>query len=210
MLRKDGTLHALVKDEMPSVNGGGSDDTLLGGKVRELRKAKQMSLADVAEKTGISIGYLSQIERDKSNPSVKMLHDISRALDVNITWFFSEESENPETRHAGPIINLRDRKKIRYGIDICDELLTPLSSEKLELLWSEFKPGSTSGREPYQHEGEEAGVVLSGVLSLTIGEETYRLEAGDSFGFKSSTPHRYENHGDTTTVVVWAITPPTY
>jgi len=210
MLRKDGTLHVLTRDEAPPANGAVSQSTLLGGKIRELRKEKRMSLADLAEATGISVGYLSQVERDKSNPSVKTLHDISRALDVNITWFFAGESEPRVSRNTGPVVNLRNRKKIRYGIDICDELLTPQSSEKLELIWSEFEPGSSSGLDPYQHEGEEAGVVLSGVLDLTIGEETYRLEAGDSFGFKSTTPHRYENPGDTTTVVVWAITPPTY
>ncbi len=210
MLRKDGTLRLALVDSQQGTDSTDSQSVLLGSKMRELRKTLGFSLADLAEKTGLSVGYLSQVERDKSNPSVKTLHDISRALGVNITWFFAGEKETQARENTGPVVRVGDRKKIRYGIDICDELLSPKRNEKLELIWSEFEPGSTSGHDPYSHEGEEAGVVLSGVLDLTIGEETYRLEAGDSFGFQSTSPHRYENPGTTTTVVVWAITPPTY
>ncbi|MEM7169954.1 MAG: cupin domain-containing protein [Pseudomonadota bacterium] len=210
MLRKDRTLHVVENEETSPDEGGASQSALLGQKLRRLRKQKGLSLTDLSKATGISVGFLSQVERDKSNPSVKTLHDISRALDVNITWFFSEESEKNPERSSGPVVRLRDRKKIRYGIDICDELLSPLTSRNIELIWSEFKPGASSGLDPYKHDGDEVGVVLSGVLDLTIGDTTYRLEAGDSFGFKSTTPHRYENPGETTSVVLWAITPPTY
>ncbi len=209
MLRRNGALLDSVDPYPPADTGGNDVDTNVGTKVRGLRKERKMSLTDLAEATGLSVGFLSQVERDKSNPSVKALHDISRALGVNITWFFESTQESP-VPPTGPIVRVRERKKIHYGVDICDELLSPASSEQLELIWSRFAPGSSSGTQPYDHDGEEAGVVLSGVLELVIGDTVHILKAGDSFGFKSRTPHRYSNPGTVDTIVVWAVTPPTY
>ena len=209
MIRRNGAL----LDNTPSfgrrLDRNDPDESYVGQKIRGLRKQKKVSLTDLAEATGHSVGFLSQVERNKSNPSVKALYDISRALDVNITWFF-EESEPTNSQNKGPIISVKDRKRIYYGVDICDELLSPVTNKQLELIWSRFAPGASSGTEPYQHEGEEAGAVLSGTLELVIGDETYRLDAGDSFGFNSKTPHRYSNPGTIDTIVVWAVSPPTY
>lgn len=207
MLRRHGLL---MKGEAEAA-GATSEETIefIGKRIRDARRAKGMSIAELAAASGLSIGFISQVERNQSNPSVKALHDLSRALGVNITWFF-DGSRPAEAKPASPIVRVKERKKIYYGIDICDELLTPKSSEALELIWSRFAPGSSSGPQPYAHEGEEAGVVLSGMLVLVIGEATYTLSAGDSFGFKSDIPHSYRNDGETDAIVLWAITPPTY
>ncbi|MEM1302435.1 MAG: cupin domain-containing protein, partial [Pseudomonadota bacterium] len=69
---------------------------------------------------------------------------------------------------------------------------------------------SNSGAEPYTHKGEEAGIVLQGELELQIGDQVFLLKSGDSFGFPSAIPHRYGNPGDVETIVIWAVTPPTY
>ncbi|RIK85150.1 MAG: Cro/Cl family transcriptional regulator [Hyphomicrobiales bacterium] len=198
-----------MKGASERADSGGSGIEFIGKRIRNARRDRGMSIAELAAATGLSIGFISQVERNQSNPSVKALHDISRALGVNITWFF-DDTAAAAAEPVSPIVRVHERKKIYYGLDICDELLTPKSSEALELIWSRFAPGSSSGAQPYTHDGEEAGVVLSGTLELVIGDTAYTLSAGDSFGFRSSTPHRYRNDGDTDAIVLWAITPPTY
>ena len=181
----------------------------VGAQVRELRKARDTTLTELARQTGLSVGYLSQIERNISNPSIKALHDISRALGVNISWFF-QEAGPVQAEERDYIVRAHRRRRLDFSSGISDELLSPNLSGKLELLCSRFEPGSSSGEEPYTHRGEEAGVVISGTLELWIGDRYFVLNQGDSFNFPSTTPHRYRNPGDTETVVIWAITPPSY
>jgi transcriptional regulator with XRE-family HTH domain len=187
----------------------GFDDPGIGEKVRLLRRSRQITLQDLAEKTGLSIGYLSQVERDLSSPSVKALRDIATALGVNISWFF----EAPESARAGErqfIVRVGGRRHLRFRSGITDSLLTPSLNGQIELLLSRFEAGASSGGEPYTHQGEEAGIVIRGQLELWIGADRFLLAEGDSFNFQSTLPHRYRNPGDTETVVIWSITPPSY
>jgi transcriptional regulator with XRE-family HTH domain len=200
---------AEVSAPVPDVAANDEAIEKIGQKLRALRKASGLSLTELAARTGFSIGFLSQVERDLSNLSVKALFDLSRALGVNISYFF-DAGVQEEAQPAGPIVRAHERRKIFYGQGVCDELASPASNTELELLWSRFAPGASSGEHAYHHNGQEAGIVITGRLDLVIGGETYRLEAGDSFGFESSIPHRYSNPGLTEAIVVWAITPPTY
>lgn len=183
------------------------DGHSVGANIRTLRRLCQKTLQQLADETGLSIGYLSQIERDKTSPSVKALHTVSRALGVNITWFFEASNCSQEEEY---ITRTEQRKKLHFNSGNTDFLLSRQDSLNLELLWCVFEPGSTSGDGPYEHTGEEAGVVITGEFALCINGQWYLLEAGDSFSFPSHFPHSYKNIGRMTTVVVWAITPPTY
>ena len=91
-----------------------------------------------------------------------------------------------------------------------DELLVPTLGGRLGLLMCTLAPGASSGAEPYSHEGDEAGLLLSGTLEIEVGGGAFMLHAGDSFGFQSSRPHRYRNPGDSAAVIVWAMTPPSF
>lgn len=181
----------------------------VGREIQGLRKARRMTLAQLALKSGVSIGYLSQIERAISTPSIKALHGISRALDVNISWFFSSADPGPPEEREY-IVRQNRRRQIRFDEGISDYLLTPSLTGDLELLMSTFAPGATSGAQPYTHDGEEAGIVMAGQLEITIDGKRFVLGQGDSFCFKSTLPHRYQNPGPTDAVVIWAITPPSY
>lgn len=200
-------------DRSSRTRGSGPDGTdsgtFLGSAVRELRKARDLTLTTLAEGSGLSVGYLSQIERDLAVPSIKALHDIAEALGVTISWFFppSDHGTEGERRY---IVRGDRRRALNFGSGITDHLLCPSLSGALELLCSTFAPGASSGEEPYTHRGEEAGVVISGALELWVDDERFCLSAGDSFNFPSTTPHRYRNPGESETVVIWAITPPTY
>ena len=191
----------------PAQHPDSLDDHAVGTELRTLRKLQQKTLKDLAADTGLSIGYLSQVERNKSSPSVKSLHTISRALGVNITWFFGSSNSADQQQY---ILRSHERKELRFESGISDFLLSQRSTSELELLWCRFEPGSTSGEEPYSHQGEEAGVVVSGEFALMIDGRWHMLEAGDSFSFPSHLEHKYKNPGRRTAEIVWAITPPTY
>ncbi len=184
-------------------------DSFVGQEVRDLRKAKGMTIPDLAQEVGLSTGFISQMERGLSSPSVDALKRVARALGVSISWFFRNEEAVNETERAF-VVRAEQRRALKFEAGVRDELLSPNLRGQLELLHCRFPPGSSSGPETYTHRGEEAGVVLEGELELQIGDDVFLLMAGDSFGFPSTTPHRYANTGTVETVVIWAITPPSY
>ena len=191
------------------ITDSGHSPATIGAEIRDLRKAKRLTIKAMAEATELSIGHLSEIERGISTPSIKALHDIARALGVTIGWFLHnvEDSASAERQH---IVRSSNRRALRFSSGVTDELLSPNLRGQLELLMSRFPPGAVGADEPYNHVGEEAGLVLSGMLEMWIGDECFILNEGDSFAFPSTTPHRYRNPGEVEAVVVWAITPPSY
>jgi transcriptional regulator with XRE-family HTH domain len=191
----------------PSV-GDAPDIQRIGRVIRGLRKARGLTLTELAEKSGLSIGYLSLVERDRATPSINALHAISRALGVTISGFFDANAAPVEER--GYVVRRARRRRLEFSAGIVDELLSPSLEGSLELLSSRFPPGASSGDAPYTHTGEEAGVIVRGTLELWVDGKHFVLKAGDSFGFPSSLPHRYCNPGSEETEVIWAITPPSY
>ena len=183
----------------------------VGAELRRLRLAKGLSLQQVAGRAGLSVGFVSQAERGLSALSVKALQDLGAALGKPIGWFFREAAAVAGGDESDVIVRRRRRKRLEHpGLGIVDHLLSPSLEGQLEVLLSEFAPGATSGEEPYTHAGEECGVLLQGRLELWVGARHFLLQKGDSFAFASSTPHRYRNPGRSRTLVVWAITPPSF
>ncbi len=184
-------------------------DERVGEEVRGLRKARDFTLAELGRLTGLSPGYLSQIERGISNPSIKALYSISQALGVTVSWFFSPVSAG-DNGLQDIVVRANQRRHLKFNSGITDELLSPNLHRKIELLQCIFPPGTASGSEPFSHQGEQAGVVISGQLRLWIDDREVVLQAGDSFAFENDRPHWYDNPFDEVTVVIWAITPPSY
>lgn len=180
----------------------------LGREIRGLRKARGYTLAILAGKTELSVGYLSLLERDLATPSINALHAISRALGVTISWFFDAGEIPPGERDY--VVRRNRRRRLDFSAGIVDELLSPTLEGQLELLASRFLPGASSGAVPYTHAGEEAGVVIRGKLELWVDGKVFLLETGDSFGFPSTLAHRYRNPDTEEAEVIWAITPPSY
>ena len=188
---------------------GTSQTAMVGRQIRELRELKRMTLRDVAELTGRSIGQLSQIERGNSEPTLRMMSDIAKALGVQIGWFFTDQQEVPP-EERGIIVRKQNRKMLKCVSGITDFLLSPSLSSEIELILCEFEPGASSGDEDFTHEGVEAGLVVTGSMALWVGDKHFVLEEGDSFSFPSTTPHRFKNVAAGKTVVVWAVTPPSW
>ena len=187
----------------------------LGTEIRQLRKVRGITLEQMAESTGKSIGFLSQVERNMTKPSVTALQDISDVLEVHIGWFFpNPDTEQPEEEKRY-IVRQANRRRLPYSalsntdyLGLHDHLLSSNLDGELALGISRYEPGASTGDDSYDHKGEEAGIVLSGKLELTISDKVYVLEPGDSFSFKSQLSHRFANpQKNEDTVVVWANTP---
>jgi transcriptional regulator with XRE-family HTH domain len=185
-------------------------DLWLGQQIRALRKAQKLSLAQLAERSDLSIGNLSQIERGVRSPSVRSLQRLSECLKVPIADLFQTRALPPASE-VGTILRRKARPLLNLSKSGCHkELLTPMTPGTLQLLLVTLDPGGSSGGEHYSHKGEEAGVVIAGAMKLWIEDQTYILKEGDSFRFKSTRRHRFESASKQTTRVLWAITPPLY
>lgn len=184
------------------------DEVDVGSQIRELRKAKGLTLEQVAQGSGISTSYLSQIERDRSKLPIGVMKRISDVLGVHMNWFFQVQNAGPpEERDI--VVRKQHRRTLTFtGLGIVEELLSPNLAGPLEVLLSTIEPGADSG--DYSHGGVEAGFVLAGTLDLWVAGKFFRLEQGDSFSFKSTDVHRCANPSKQATKVIWIITPPHY
>jgi transcriptional regulator with XRE-family HTH domain len=184
------------------------DGAQIGGQIRELRKAKGMTLQALSDASGLSIGYLSQLERGRSTLTIGNLKLLADQLGVHMNWFFLPAPE-PSAEELGVVVRKNRRRRLSFtNLGIEEELLSPNLAGPLELLLSTLEPGADSG--DYSHEGAEAGLVIQGELELWVGGACFRLETGDSFSFRSTEVHRCRNPGTDRTQVVWVITPPSY
>ncbi|MBI2525257.1 MAG: cupin domain-containing protein [Candidatus Rokubacteria bacterium] len=195
---------------LPDPGGATAVLAKFAAKLQELRAARGFSLEGLAEKASLSAGLLSQLERGVGNPSFLTIAKIAYALDVPIGTFF----EGPRTE--GVVVRRHERKRLipRDAAAVegpIYELLTPDVYRKLEVVYVELPPHMSSNKEqPFSHEGEECGVLLSGRLEVHLGDETYVLETGDSISYQSVIPHWYNNPGDEPATSIWVITPPSF
>lgn len=183
----------------------------VGKQIRTLRKLKKITIQTLAQKIGKSVGYLSEIERDIAPVSISSLQSIADVLGVNITWFFQEGSQVTPKDEQGFVVRKGNRKRLSLtAAGVTEELLSPHLDGKLELIITTFKAGSQTGDQDRVRYGEEAGLVLSGQLELRYEGKSVLLNAGDSFAFYRTGPHRCINPGTEDAVVIWVITPPSY
>ncbi|MBZ5681627.1 MAG: cupin domain-containing protein [Acidobacteriia bacterium] len=174
----------------------------IGGRLRQLRAKRGLSLAQVARSVGISVGFLSAMERSQMSGSVGTLRKLARFYKTNILDFF--DASGASRRRVRP----EERKVLEAGPGVRMELLA-WGNTVMEPHLFRIAPESGSG-ESYTHEGEEFLYVLRGELAITLEGEEYRLKPGDSFYFESATPHRWKNPGRHETWLLWVNTPPTF
>ncbi len=178
----------------------------LGASIRRARMRRHLTLQQVADLSGLSLSFISQVERDLVSPSVTSLQKISRALGIQIGGFFESAPKN------GRVIRAHERPRLIYPNRVEEEyLLTPADSRHLQVLFYRLKPGASSGESAYSHDSdEECGIVLKGQLEVSVAGETYTLQAGDAITFDSHAPHTWLNPGPDDCEALWVITPPGY
>ncbi len=179
----------------------------IGADLRRLRKLKRITLSDLAAVTERSVGFLSQVERGLSAPSITDLYRITGILEVPLSWFFVNEP-GPENEHAY-VVRAGARRRVGNREDgLIEELLSPDLGGKFETFRSEFEPGAEM-KESRLRATEESGYVVSGELELWIEDRHFHLYPGDSFRFRHER-YRWRNPCDQTTTVIWVIAPPVY
>ena len=179
----------------------------VGGKIRKLRKAQGKTLDQLAQSSGVSAGLLSQVERGRGNPSFSTLVQIAHGLGVSVARLVVEEQP------ASPVVRSRERLRLDPGATgdlITAELLTPRLDSTLEVIRITTLPGYSSEETPFVHEGEEFFIVLEGKQAVTVDGVRYVLATGDSIAYSSHLPHWYENAGNTVSVSLSVITPPSF
>jgi transcriptional regulator with XRE-family HTH domain len=178
----------------------------IGDEIRMLRKARRMTLQSLSSKTSFSVGFLSQVERNRSKLSISAINTIAKALGISLAWFFqgSSDAGNGERRH---IVRSRGRKAMAYETGLVDELLSPHLNGRFSVFLTRFAPQAGSGGAITRRSGEQAGYVMQGELVLSVEDREYRLSPGDAFHFDSSSPHTYANPGRLETIVVWVVSP---
>ena len=192
----------MLKREGAIKPDAGSGVASVGPRLRRLRAKRGVNLAEVAAAAGISIGFLSALERSQMSASVGTLRRLARYYRTNILDFFDATELN--TRLVRP----PKRKVLEAGPGVRMELLA-WGNKVMEPHLFRIAPKAGSG-ESYAHEGEEFLFVLRGELKIALDGEEYHLKRGDSFYFESATPHHWKNPGRSETWLLWVNTPPTF
>lgn len=179
----------------------------LGADLRALRKARGLTLAGLAARMRRSVGWLSQVERDLSVPSITDLRHIASELGVPVSMLFGQAPAPAE--EAGHIVRKGARRGIGSGAaGLVEELLSPDLTDAFEMVHSTFAPRSRIG-EPVARPTQEVGFLVSGRLDLVISGRRFTLNPGDSFRIRGEV-FEWINPYNEPAVAIWAIAPPVY
>jgi transcriptional regulator with XRE-family HTH domain len=184
----------------------------IGGRLREEREKRGISLRELARRVGVSPSLVSQIELDRVNPSVSTLYSLVTELGMTMGEVFGDsEPVEPVARAQAPDGGLVERPDTRRVINLESgvrwERLTPHSESDVEFLYVSYPVGASSCPEDalVTHGGREYGYVTSGTLGVRVGFEEYELGADDSIAFDSSSPHRLWAIGDEPVHAIWVV-----
>ena len=174
----------------------------LGKKIRELRLRHGMTVQQLAEATSLSKGFISQVENNRTSPSLATLQDLARALETSVAFLVVEEQAAPY------VVREQDRPRIQMGRNTSRvEVLSAQPRRNLEWIVADLPPGLTAADKRHSHHGEECVLCTGGRVTLTHGEHVIVLEAGDSCHFDGRVPHAVENTGSLPARVMIAMTP---
>ena len=175
-----------------------------GKKIRELRFRRGLTVQQLAELSGLSKGFISQVENERTSPSLATLRDLARALNTSVAYLVVEDESAPHIVRDG------DHHRGTNGAPIHVEILTAQPRRNLELLMIKIPPGSSTRTERDYHHGEECVVCLEGQVLVAGGEHRIELKPGDSCHYDGRTPHSVENTGSEPARVMIAITPSSF
>ncbi len=176
------------------------EEITLGVHLRERRKALNLTLKEVADRAGLSVGFISQIERSITTPSLSSLVSVSRVLGLHVSEFLAQPRvDTPQTRHDERPVYAISRNSVTY-----ERLSSSFPGSILRSVIIHEPPGHRG--EPISHEGEEILFVLEGAITVEVEGERSILEAGDSIHFPSTRTHSTWNHTDRPATILWAGT----
>ena len=189
---------------------GGCITMQMGAKIREIRQKEKLTLNDLAEETGLTPSYISQVERGLIEPSISSLRRISAALGVPLYVFLTEEKE----QHVLIRANERGKLELPHS-NIIYEFVTPVGADKkvkskMEIIYMRLKGKSWSSDKSFVHPADECIFLIEGVMEVELGTERYTLYEGDSIYIQEHIPHRFYNAGDKTATFISVMCPAIY
>jgi transcriptional regulator with XRE-family HTH domain len=162
----------------------------LGKKLRRMRQARGLTAVELAKRSRVTTGFISQLEHSQTVPSLHTLQRIAAVLGVALTYFLLDENLQPQ------VVRKRERRILHLGHDgACLSLLSPLPAQHLELALCELPRGAVSWSSTRSHAGQQCHLLLQGTVRADYGDHTYRLEEGDSILWEGTLPYRLENIG---------------
>lgn len=178
----------------------------IGQRLRELRMMHGLSQRELAKRAGVTNGTISLIEQNRISPSIGSLKKVLDGFPLSIADFLT--------------LDLKPKSKVFYAAKELREIGSGAISFRLvgrdtqgraiQMMHERYQPGADTGHDMLSHTGEESGIVVSGLIELTVGGETRTLTAGDAYYFDSRLPHRWRNTGTIDCVIVSACTPPSF
>lgn len=169
----------------------------LGPKIRKRRKAMSLTLQDLSNACGVSVGYLSQVERDNAVPTLGTLAEIAAALDVRIDYFIATPRQADNVTRAAT----RAPFSVSGTSIIYEQIGAEFAGHELTSFILNMPPGFRS--ETVQHEGEELIFILEGAVSQVVDGQEFLLTAGDSMHYLGQHPHSWSNPGDSPARLLW-------
>lgn len=188
---------------MPNIS---QDNLDLGARLRAVRERVGLSQRALAKKAEIPNSTISLIEAGKMNPSVGALRRILDGIPISLSEFFSFEPETEQTI----FYSAESLLEIGKGTLSLKQVGSDLYGRAMMILHETYEIGADTGRVMYGHEGEEGGVVVSGRVEITVGDQRKLLGPGDAYYFDSKCPHRFRQIGPDPCILVSACTPPTF
>ena len=174
----------------------------VGKKIRDLRLRRGLTVQQLATASGLSKGFISQVENDHTSPSLTTLADISKALEVSVAYLVTDEDPTPF------VVRASERRRISVGGAIgFVEVLSAHPKRNVEMLMVDFPPGANGDDKRHYHHGEECVLVLEGRLRVLCGEHEFVLESGDSIHYDGRIPHALVNAGEGKARIVTAMSP---
>ncbi len=177
----------------------------IGEKIRRLRIKNSLTQEELADRCELTKGFISQVERDLTSPSIATLVDILDGLGTNLKDFFNE-MDDEQIVFTKEDVFITENEDLKYKLswvipnaqkNVMEPILVELESE-----------GRTKEDSP--HEGEEFGYVINGSIFVHFGNEKYKAKKGESFYFKASANHYISNAGKTVARIIWVSTPPSF
>lgn len=177
----------------------------IGPKIKELRIMKGLTQEELADRSELSKGFISQLERDLTSPSITTLVDILNSLGTNLKEFFSEDSEEQIVFHDADYCEKYDtelKNKIEW-------IIPNAQKNAMEPIRVTLGPGGSTYPDA-PHEGEEFGYVLLGTITIHIGGRHFKAKKGESFYFTPSASHYISAGEKSGAVFIWVSTPPNF
>jgi len=177
----------------------------IGSKLKELRVGKGLTQEELADRAELSKGFISQLERDLTSPSIATLVDILQCLGTDLKEFFSEESDDQVVfcdEDYFEKIDAEQKNKVEW-------IIPNAQKNMMEPIRVTLEPGGTTYPD-VPHEGEEFGYVLKGSIHIHIGNKIYKAKKGESFYFIPSSSHHISANNTTGAVFIWVAAPPSF